>query len=113
MPSNLTVAEISPVKVRVHATKLIWAELPVRLDTRNRLAPGLVMQKVSLDPSVVRVLIDSRMKAGEISLATEPLDLQGISGNVTTMLRLVPVRGVTFPNGEPLQIRVHMSIKKK
>ncbi|HOE80178.1 MAG TPA: DNA integrity scanning protein DisA nucleotide-binding domain protein [Smithellaceae bacterium] len=113
VPSNLTVAEISPVKVRVHATKLIWADLPVRLDTRNRLAPGLVMQKVSLDPSAVRVLIDSRMKAGEISLATEPLDLQGISGNVTTMLRLVPARGVTFPNGEPLQIRVNMSIKKK
>lgn len=112
-PSNLTVAEISPSKVRVNASRLIWASLPVQLTTRNHLADGLVIKKTSLEPSSVRVLIGSRMKAGEISLATEPLDLQGISGTMATTLRLAPARGVTFPNGDPPQIRVNISIKKK
>ena len=112
-PSNLTVAEISPSKVRVNASRLIWASLPVQLTTRNHLADGLVIKKTSLEPSSVRVLIGSRMKAGEISLATEQLDMQGISGTMATTLRLAPARGVTFPNGDPPQIRVNISIKKK
>ncbi|NLN38011.1 MAG: hypothetical protein GX155_00270 [Smithella sp.] len=112
-PSNLTVAEISPAKVRVQASKLAWEALPVRLVTRNRLADDLVLQKIVLDPATIRVLADTRMKPGEIILETEPLDLQSISGSVTITLKLAVARGVTFPNGEPPQVRVNVRVKKK
>lgn len=112
-PSNLSVADISPSKVRVYASKLVLATLPVHAATRNRLPDDLALQKITLSPATVRVLTDPRMKPEEIVLETEPIDLQNISSTLTMMLNVVPTAGVSFPDGKLPQTRVTIRVKKK
>lgn len=113
VPSNLSVADISPEKIRVYASKLVWTVLPVHVATRNRLPGDLVLQKITSSPAAIRVLMDPRMKSEDIRLETQPLDLQNISAPVTLMLGVVPADGISFPDGDSPQIRVHVRVRKK
>ncbi len=112
-PSNLSVADISPSKIRVYPSKLVLATLPLRAATLNRLPDDLALQKITLSPATIRVLMDPRMKPEEIVLETEPVDLQNLSSTVTMMLNVVPPAGVSFPDGKLPQIRATIRVKKK
>jgi YbbR domain-containing protein len=112
-PSNLTVADISPAKIRIYASRLVPATVAVRLVTRNVLPDDLVVQKISVNPVSVRVMIHPRMNPEDIRLETEPLDLQTISSSTTKTLAINGVAGVQFPNGKAPQVLVNIRVKKK
>ncbi|HPE07879.1 MAG TPA: diadenylate cyclase [Smithellaceae bacterium] len=112
-PSSLSIADISPSKIRVYASKQVSATLPVHVVTRNRLPDNLTLQKIMLSPAKIRVMMDSRMKSEEINLETEPIDLQNISSSVAIALKVVPTTGVSFPDGQALQVRATIRVKKK
>lgn len=112
-PSSLSIAGISPAKIRVYASKQVRAILPVHVVTRNRLPDDLTLQKIMLSPATVRVMMDPRMKSDEINLETEPIDLQNISSSVTMSLKVVPTTGVSFPDGQSPQVRATIRVKKK
>lgn len=110
-PSSLTVADISPGKIRVYASRLVAATVPVHVATRNRPPDSLVVQRITLSPTAVRVLVDPRLNPEELVLETEPVDLQNVSSSLTTLLSVVPVAGVTFPEGKAPQVRVTVRVK--
>jgi len=112
-PTNLSVAEISPARIRIYASKMVRTTLAVNLVTRNRLPDHLALQKIALSPSTVQVMIDPRMKPEEIKLETPPVDLQNISSTTTLLLKVVQTAGVSFPDGESPIIRVTIRVKKK
>ena len=112
-PSNLSVEEISPAKIRISASKLVPATLAVHAATRNRLPDDLVVQKITWSPVSVSAMIDSRLKPEEVRLETEPVDLQNISSNVTTVMKIMPAAGVSFPDDQVPLVRVTIRIKKK
>lgn len=112
-PSSLSVADISPAKIRVYASKLFPATLPVRVATRNRLPDGLVVQKITSSPETVRVMMDPRMKREGMMLETEPFDLHNISSSVTLALKVVGAAGVSFPDGKSPSVFVTVRVRKK
>lgn len=112
-PSNLTVAEINPVKVRVYASRLVPATLAVHVVTRNALPGDLIVQRISVQPASVRALIHPRIRPEEVRLETEPLDLQTISSSTTKALAVSGAAGVQFPDGKTPQVLVNIRVKKK
>jgi diadenylate cyclase len=112
-PSNLSVAEISPAKIHVYASKQVPATLAVNVATRNGLPAGLSLQRITFNPAAVRVMIDPRMKPEEMKLETEPVDLQNITSSMTMTLKLDQVAGVSFPDGKSPSVRVTIRVKKK
>lgn len=113
VPSSLSVAEISPAKIHVYASKRVLATLAVSVPTRNGLPDGLSLQRITFSPTAVRVLIDPRMKPEEMKLETEAVDLQKITSSSTMILNVAGATGVSFPDEKSPQVRVTIRVKKK
>ena len=112
-PANLKMLEINPAKLRIYASKRISMTLPVSVSTQNVLPDGYSLQKITIIPSSVRVLVDSRLNLEQIRLETEPIDLQRISSSTMFETRVVPIAGVAFPDGRSPSVRVSIKVKKK
>ena len=112
-PSSLSISEISPARIRVFATRMVGATLKVQVATVNRLPDKMVLQKISWNPSTVRVLMDPRLNPEDIRLETEPVDLQNITSSVITVLRIVVPAGVSFPDGNAPQVRAMIRVRKQ
>jgi hypothetical protein len=112
-PSNLPVADIIPSKIHVYASKSILWTFPVNVNTQNSLAEHLSLQRMSITPSKVRVLIGSNIKPEQIKIETEPIDLQKIFFTTTLDTKIVLPAGVSFPDGKSSAARVIIKVKKK
>jgi uncharacterized protein (TIGR00159 family) len=112
-PSNLPVADIIPAKIHVYASKSIIWTFPVHINTQNSLAEHLSLQRMSIYPSKVRVLIGSNIKPEQIKIETEPIDLQKIFFTTTLDTKIVLPAGVSFPDGKSPAARVIIKVKKK
>ncbi len=112
-PSSLTVTEIAPARIRVYASKLLSYTLPVHIVTRNSLPNHIYLQKITLNPSTIKVLIDSRLRHEQIRIATEPIDLQKISATTTVNAKVVLPVGVSFPDGKIPSVSAVIKVKKK
>jgi len=112
-PSNLPVADIIPAKIHVYASKFINWTFPVNIKTQNSLAEHLSLQRISITPSKVRVLISSNIKPEQIKIETEPIDLQKIFFTTTLDTTIVLPAGVSFPDGKSPDARVIIKVKKK
>ncbi|HPC86754.1 MAG TPA: diadenylate cyclase [Smithellaceae bacterium] len=112
-PPGLSIAEISPAKIRVSASRQVAAQLPVSVGVVNRLPDDLVLQKITVKPATLKVMLDSRMKPGGIRLETEPLDLRNITSSETLFLKVNSLPGVSFPDGKPAMVRVSVRVGKR
>ena len=112
-PSNLPVADIIPSKIHVYASKYINWTFPVNIKTQNSLSEHLSLQRISITPSKVRVLISSNIKPEQIKIETEPIDLQKIFFTTTLDTKIVLPAGVSFPDGKSPNARVIIKVKKK
>jgi uncharacterized protein (TIGR00159 family) len=112
-PSSLTIADIVPSKIHVYASKSIPWTFPVQVNTQNSLSEHLALQRMSVTPSKVRVLIGSQVKPEQIKIETEPIDLQKIFFTTTLDTKIVLPAGVSFPDGKSLAASVIIKVKKK
>lgn len=112
-PSSLTVADIIPAKIRVYASKSVPWTFPVNINTQNALPGHLTLQKISITPSKVRVLIGSQAKPEQIKIETEPIDLQKIYFSTTLNTKIILPAGVSFPNGSSGTASVSIKVKNK
>jgi YbbR domain-containing protein len=112
-PSNLSVADIIPPKIHVYASKSIVWTFPVNIKTQNSLEEHLSLQKISVTPSKVRVLMGSRINPEQIKIETEPIDLQKIFFTTTLDTKIVLPSGVSFPDGTSSAASVNIKVKKK
>jgi hypothetical protein len=112
-PSSLTIADIVPAKIHVYASKSIPWTFPVQVNTQNSLSEHLALQRMSVTPSKVRVLIGSQVKPEQIKIETEPIDLQKIFFTTTLDTKIVLPAGVSFPDGKSLAASVIIKVKKK
>ena len=96
----MTVADIVPAKIHVYASKFIPWTFPVILTRKTRWQKHLSLQKISVSPSKVRVLIDSKLNPEQIKIETEPIDLQKIFFTTTIDTKIVLPAGVSFPDGK-------------
>jgi uncharacterized protein (TIGR00159 family) len=112
-PSNLSVADIIPARIHVYASKSISWTFPVNINTQNSLAEHLSLQKISVTPSKIRVLISSRINPEQMRIETEPIDLQKIFFTTTLDTNLVLPAGVSLPDGTSPAASVIIKVKKK
>jgi uncharacterized protein (TIGR00159 family) len=110
-PSNLSVTEIRPATTYIYATKLISWTLPVKIRTQNFLPKNISLQRISITPARVRILIDSRVNPEKIEIETEPVDLQKIFFTTTLDTKIVLPAGVYFPEGKSPNTRVIIRVK--
>jgi diadenylate cyclase len=114
IPFNLSVAEIVPSKIRVYSSKLLLYSLPVNFSVRNSLSANLYLQKVTLNPSIVKVLIDSHViRPDQVKIEMEPIDLQQISSTTSVYKKLILPSGVSFPENKSPYAFVTIKVKKK
>ncbi|MHB8772458.1 MAG: diadenylate cyclase [Syntrophales bacterium] len=106
VPSNLTVAAISPERIRVVTSRLLPLTVPIEVLTENTPPRGLVVQNITASPSEVKVLIPRRLRGKRIRILTEPIDLSllDVQKVFTPALRYPP--DIQFPGGKPPMIRV-------
>jgi uncharacterized protein (TIGR00159 family) len=112
-PSNLSVEEITPEKIRVYASRLSSYTLPVNVNTRNYLPGNLSLQKIVITPPTVKVLIDSRLSPEQVRIETEPVDLQKVNAATAIEAKIILPAGVFFPEGKAPAARIIIKVKKK
>jgi diadenylate cyclase len=112
-PSNLSITEIAPGRIRVYAYRLSSYTLPVHVNTRNYLPDGLSLQKITVTPPTVKVLIDSRLSPEQVQIETEPVDLLKINTATAIEAKIILPTGVFFPEGKVPAVRIAVKVKKK
>ena len=113
VPSNLSVTDISPAKIYIDASKLVAMALPVNIKTQNSLPDSVVLQKIYFNPPQLRVLVDSKIEPQQISIETEPINLQKIFFTTSFVAKIVLSSGVYLPEGKTANVNVTIKVKKK
>jgi uncharacterized protein (TIGR00159 family) len=112
-PSYLTVADIIPAKINVYASKLVPWTFPVQLRTIHAPPEGIFLQKISVYPPRVRVLMSPKINPEEIRVETEPIDLQNVFFSTTLDARILLPTGVYFPDEQGAMAKVDIKVKRK
>ncbi|HQL00996.1 MAG TPA: diadenylate cyclase [Smithellaceae bacterium] len=112
-PSNITVTDIIPSKIRVYPFRQVPAKLKVAAVTINSPPKHLRLHSLDVTPDRLPVMIDSRMKPSEIQLETETIDLSMVSSSMTIEKRIVPTQGVAFPEGRPPAVVIDIDVRRR
>ena len=106
VPSNLTVAGITPERIRVITSRLLPLTVPIEVLTENAPPQGITVQNITVSPPEVKVLIPRRLRGKRIRVLTEPVDLSllDVQKIFTPSLRYPP--DIQFPGGKTPMIRV-------
>lgn len=110
-PSNLTVVNIKPNKINFVAHQLIRVTLPVELKTEGRLAEGLKIHKLEIDPPSVEV-ITQKENIKKVKVFTEPINLSSLTETTKLTPRLVLPPGSDFTNGKQPAVTITIELEK-
>lgn len=113
VPSSLTVSDIIPSKITVTASERIPWTFPVHINTHNALPENLSLQKMSVTPAKVRILIGSQADPEKIKIETEPIDLRKILFTTTVDAKIVLPISASFPDDQIPTARVLIKVKKR
>jgi len=111
-PSSLTVVGINPTRLGMTASRLIQASLPIQVITEGRPPAGLFVQKISVAPPDVTVLIPGKLNQNGVRLKTEPIDLGKVTSTTTQGVRLIYPSHVQFAGGKAPVVKVTIKLKK-
>ncbi len=109
-PSNLSVVEIKPGRIRITASPLIRLQVPVEVITENEPAPGFSVQKISVTPSSIGVLVPRTLRQTITRIRTEPIDLKSFGITRSVVPKLVLPAEVQFEASKPPPVRVTVRI---
>ncbi len=105
-PSNLVVSSISPEQIKVVTSRLLPLVVPIEVLTENAPPQGMAVQRITVTPPEVKVLIPRRLRGKRIRILTEPVDLSilDVQKVFTPALRYPPE--IQFAGGKTPVIRV-------
>jgi len=111
-PSNLSVAGISPGRIKITTSRLLRATLPVEIVTENNPPEGFSIKSIAAVPAEVPALIPRRLRGKDIRILTEPIDLSllDVQGVFNPALRYPP--DIQFPGGKTPVVRVVVKTAK-
>ncbi len=106
IPSNLTVAGISPERIKVVTSRLLPLTVPIEVLTENKPPQGFAVQTITVTPAEVKILIPRRLRGKRIRIMTEPLDLSllDVQKIFAPSLRYPP--DIQFTGGKTPVVRV-------
>lgn len=106
VPSNISLVEIKPSRIRITASPLVSMQLPVEVVTENLPPPGLVVQRITVSPLFIRVLAPRTLRQNITRIRTEPIDLRSFNGTRTISPKLVLPADVQFETPRPPSVSV-------
>ncbi|MDO9559098.1 MAG: diadenylate cyclase [Syntrophales bacterium] len=111
-PSSLTVVGINPARLGMTASRLVEASLPVQVVTQGRPPDGQSVQKISVSPPDVTVLILGKLNQNGVRIRTEPIDLGKLTSSKILEVRLILPSHVQFAGGKPPVVTVTIKLTK-
>jgi YbbR domain-containing protein len=106
VPSNLSIADINPERIKVVASRLFPLTVPIEVLTEGSPPQGLAVQKITVTPTEVKVLIPGRLRGKRIRVLTEPLDLSLLDVQKVFTPALRYPQDIQFAGGKAPVIRV-------
>ncbi|MBU1149863.1 MAG: diadenylate cyclase [Proteobacteria bacterium] len=112
-PSNLSVASISPGRIKITTSRLLRLTVPIEVLTENNPPREMSVQGITASPPEAQVLIPRRLRGKKIRVMTEPIDLSllDVQSVFTPPLRYPP--DIQFAGGKTPMVRVVVKTLKK
>jgi len=111
-PSNINVVGIKPSRITVNASKFVRVSVPIEVVTENQTVPGVIVQKITVTPSSLKLLVPSRQLRNNITIKTAPIDLQSLTATTTLKPKLVIPPEVQFEDKREPSVTVVIKIKR-
>lgn len=111
-PSYLSVASISPSRLEVRAAHLEPVSYPIEVMTANHPAPGLKVQRITVTPPNIKILLPVKVQQRNIKIQTEPIDLSQLSMSTIVEPKIIYPLEAQFPTGKPPSVKVYIRMKK-
>ena len=111
-PSNISVVGIKPSRITITASKFVRVSVPVEVVTENEPGPGIIVQKITVTPSSLRVLVPTRQLRDNIKIKTAPIDLQAMTATTTLKPKLVIPPEVQFEGKKAPSVNVVIKIRR-
>jgi diadenylate cyclase len=112
-PFNLSVVAIKPTRITIGASRFLRVSVPIDVITENAPDPRAVVQKITVIPSSVKVLVPGRLHRSRIKIQTEPVNLKSLSSTQTFTPKLHFPSDIQFEGGKPPSVKVIVKIRKK
>jgi diadenylate cyclase len=112
-PSNLSVTDINPERIKIVTSRLLPLTVPIEVLTENAPPSGFAVQQITVTPSEVKVLIPRRLRGKRIRVMTEPLDLSILDVQKVFTPALRYPSDVQFIGGKTPQVRVIVKTKNE
>jgi len=105
VPKFVTVTQIIPPEITVTIDKLIEKELTVQTALRDRPSDGFVVEKIEVNPSIVKIKGPESYLSKISAINTRPIDLTGRTKSFTQKIDVEPILDKYGP-AEPVEISV-------
>lgn len=112
IPSNINVVAFKPGRITITASKFVRVSVPVEVVTENEPGPGIIVQKITVTPSSLRVLIPTRQLRNNIKIKTAPIDLRALTTTTTVKPKLEIPPEVQFENKKAPPVNVVIKIRR-
>jgi uncharacterized protein (TIGR00159 family) len=111
--SGLSVVDIDPPRIVLSSYMLVLINVPVKLETKGKLPPGIAGRGIKIEPESVSVMVPSTMPIDKISINTEPVDLESITQTTTIAANLIAGPDIRFPGDKGPELKVTIEVEKK
>lgn len=112
VPSNLTLVKIKPDRITITARHLYPRDIKVSVDTVGKVPDGYELRDITVDPQYITVLAPVSLSVTMISIATEPIDLMGMTTPQTMTVKVVPSTSkVRFKNNQTPSVKVMVDVQ--
>jgi YbbR domain-containing protein len=87
--------------------------VPVKVKTSGELAPGLILQRIGVNPDSIEVLAPRKLRKIGLAIQTEPIDLTKVLNSTTLTPKLVFPSDIRFTNEKPPSVKLTIEIRSK
>ncbi|MDD5724035.1 MAG: diadenylate cyclase [Syntrophales bacterium] len=108
-PSNVTVVDINPNKIKFVAHMLARLEAPIKASLSGTLPKGLRLRKVTVSPSSVEIKVPTK-DIKTIKITTEPINLQEITTTTKFTPQLIVPPEAQFAGGKQPSVEVTIEV---
>jgi YbbR domain-containing protein len=105
-PSNLNIVGIKPSRIAVIASRFVHLSVPVEVVTENAPPSGVAIQKITVTPPSIAVLVPGKLLHTNIRIRTAPIDLKPLTSTTIFAPRLIVPPEVQFEGRREPSVKV-------
>jgi diadenylate cyclase len=106
VPSNLTIVGIKPSRITLTASRFVPVSAPIEVVTENAPPPGITIQKITVTPPSIAVLVPGKLLHSKIRIRTAPIDLRTLTSTTTLAPKLIVPPEVQFKGKKEPSVKV-------